>query len=89
MFAMPEAEPVRWLPRLCESERRALPALVKLADMIFDPSTLPRRRRHAIGKLDRFVTHSGLIGPTRAGWSFGCLLMTVELTSRPTRLNCN
>ncbi|QKC67522.1 hypothetical protein EFV37_35135 (plasmid) [Mesorhizobium loti] len=52
--------------RLCKSERRALPAHVKLADMIFDPSTLPRRR-HAFGKLDGFVAHSGLIGPTRAG----------------------
>ncbi|WP_084018956.1 hypothetical protein [Mesorhizobium sp. LNHC221B00] len=25
----------------------------------------------------------------RAGWSLGCLLMTLEFTSRPTRLNCN
>ncbi|TRC78487.1 hypothetical protein FJV80_24385 [Mesorhizobium sp. WSM4310] len=89
MFAMLETEPVRWLSRLCKSEWRALAAHVKLADMIFDPSSSPRRRRHAFVKLDRFVTHSGLIGPTRAGWSFGCLLMTVELTSRPTRLNCN
>jgi hypothetical protein len=59
------------------SRRRQMPVAVfnarKRANVIFDPSTLPRRRRHAFGKLDRFVAHSGSIGPTKAGWSFGCL----------------
>jgi hypothetical protein len=69
--AMLKTEPVRWLPRLGKPERRALPASFKLADVIFDQSALPRSLPHAFGELDRFVAHNGLIGPTKAGWSFG------------------
>ncbi|BAB54853.1 msr9665 (plasmid) [Mesorhizobium japonicum MAFF 303099] len=57
MFAMLETEPKRWLSRFGKSERRPFPAPPKLADMIFDPSTLPQRRHHALGKLDWFVAH--------------------------------
>jgi hypothetical protein len=87
--AMAKAEPVWLLPWSGKAEWRAFFTTFVFADVIFDPRPLARCRRHAFRKSGRFVAHSGLIGPTRAGWSFGCLLMSVELTSRPTRLNCN
>jgi len=69
------------------SRRHQMPVAVfnarKRANVIFDPSTLPRRRRHAFGKLDRFVAHRGSIGPTKAGGHSAACVMTVELKYSP------
>lgn len=87
--AMLEAKPVRFTARTREAPSGDRAATVMLACVAEHSGAVARHCRHAFGEFERFVTHSGLIGPTKAGWSFGCLLMTVELTSRPTRLNCS
>lgn len=84
--AMPATEPMGWPLRPREAERRAVTASSVLARVVLNPLAFARSH-HAFGEFERFVTHSGLIGPTNAGWSLGCLLISVALTSRPTRLN--
>ena len=43
--------------RLCKSERRALAANVKLADMIFAPNTCERRYGQAVSLSGGFLAH--------------------------------
>ncbi|RVA57122.1 hypothetical protein EN933_04745 [Mesorhizobium sp. M7A.F.Ca.US.001.01.1.1] len=57
MLAVFKAIPMRRLSRPCETERRALGASSKFADVVFDARTLARNRRHAFGKLGWFVAH--------------------------------
>jgi hypothetical protein len=55
--AMCKAIPVRRLSWPGEPERGILAASTMLANMVFNPWALARRRRDGIGELGRFVAH--------------------------------